>query len=83
VNTSLRINNDLYRRAKAEAVKRGITLTAFIEQGLWLNLESNQTTRVINLPTFGGTGFSLSNTEVNSLNGDERILEQLKVQRPA
>ncbi len=82
MNTSLRINNELYRLAKAEAVRRGITITAFIEQGLQLNLEHDSSPRVVKLPTFGGTGFSLTNAEVNSLNGDERILEQLRIREP-
>jgi hypothetical protein len=49
-----------------------------------LNLESSQETfeqletRDVVLPTFGGTGFSLSNEEIKTLNGDERILEQLR-----
>jgi hypothetical protein len=34
MQTTLRINDDIFRRAKAEAAKAGITLTQFIEEAL-------------------------------------------------
>jgi hypothetical protein len=34
MQTTLRINDDIFRRAKAEAAKAGITLTQFIEDAL-------------------------------------------------
>jgi hypothetical protein len=34
MQTTLRINDDVFRRAKAEAAKAGITLTQFIEEAL-------------------------------------------------
>jgi len=34
MQTTLRINDDLYRQAKAEAARIGITLTEFIEKAL-------------------------------------------------
>ncbi len=83
MNTSLRINNELYRLAKAEAVRRGITITAFIEQGLQLNLKHILPSQDVQLATFGGTGFSLSNEKVKTLNGDERVFEQLNVRQSA
>ncbi len=79
--TSLRINQQLYRLAKAEAAKRGITITAFIEQGLQMNLEQSAAPRIVQLATFGGSGFSLSNEEVKTLNGDEQVLEQFRLRQ--
>ena len=40
MTTTLRINEDLYRKAKAKAASEGITLTKFIEQGLELRIDS-------------------------------------------
>lgn len=34
VQTTLRIDDDIFRQAKAEAAKAGVTLTKFIEQAL-------------------------------------------------
>jgi hypothetical protein len=34
VQTTLRINDDIFRRAKAEAARSGVTLTQFIEEAL-------------------------------------------------
>ncbi len=34
MQTSLRINDDIYRKAKAEAARLGVTLTRFIEDAL-------------------------------------------------
>ena len=39
MQTTLRIDDQLYRRAKAEAAKEGVTLTRFIEQALQLRLQ--------------------------------------------
>jgi hypothetical protein len=77
MNTALRISDALYRQAKAEAARRGITITAFIEQGLKLNLEQANATKEVKLATFGGSGFALTAQQVREMNGDEKILEQL------
>jgi hypothetical protein len=39
VQTTLRINDNIYREAKAEAARIGITLTQFIEKALQSELE--------------------------------------------
>jgi len=39
MQTTLRIRDDLYREAKAEAAREGITLTRFLEEGLRMRLE--------------------------------------------
>jgi hypothetical protein len=42
MQTTLRIDDDLYREAKAEAARQGITLTRFLEDGLRLRLQKGR-----------------------------------------
>lgn len=42
MQTTLRINDELYRQAKAQAALEGSTLTKFIEDGIRLRLEHKQ-----------------------------------------
>ncbi len=39
MQTTLRIDDDLYREAKAEAARAGVSITRFLEEGLRLRLE--------------------------------------------
>ncbi len=39
MQTTLRIDDHLYREAKAEAAREGVSLTRFLEEGLRLRLE--------------------------------------------
>ena len=39
MQTTLRIDDGLYREAKAEAAREGLTLTRFLEEGLRMRLE--------------------------------------------
>lgn len=39
MQTTLRIDDKLYREAKAEAARAGVSLTRFLEEGLRLRLE--------------------------------------------
>ena len=39
MQTTLRIDDHLYRDAKAEAAREGVTLTRFLEEGIRLRLE--------------------------------------------
>ena len=39
MQTTLRIDDHLYREAKAEAARAGVSLTRFLEEGLRLQLE--------------------------------------------
>jgi len=42
MQTTLRINDALYREAKAEAAREGTTLTRFLEEGIRLRLGQKQ-----------------------------------------
>lgn len=42
MQTTLRIDDRIYREAKAEAAREGVTLTRFLEEGLRLRLESKR-----------------------------------------
>lgn len=58
MQTTLRLNDVLYREAKTEAVREGITITNFIEDALRLRLEQKQRTSFrgtkVRLPIFKG-----------------------------
>jgi len=43
MQTTLRIDDRLYREAKAEAARVGVSLTRFLEEGLRLRLEQKMT----------------------------------------
>ncbi len=42
MQTTLRIDDRLYREAKSEAAREGVTLTRFLEEGIQLRLEKNR-----------------------------------------
>jgi hypothetical protein len=42
MQTTLRIRDDLYRQAKVEAAREGVTLTRFLESALQMRLTSQQ-----------------------------------------
>ncbi len=42
MQTTLRIDDQLYREAKVEAARAGVSLTRFLEEGLRLRLERKQ-----------------------------------------
>lgn len=70
MQTTLRIDDERYR--EAEAARRGITLTRFIEEGLQLRLSYRvlpEPTKKVELPTFagGGQGFTFSPEELKAL----------------
>lgn len=44
MQTTLRIDDRLYREAKAEAAREGVSLTRFLEEGLRLRLEKKSVT---------------------------------------
>ncbi|MCI0359954.1 MAG: hypothetical protein L0211_15865 [Planctomycetaceae bacterium] len=44
MQTTLRIRDDIYRQAKAEAARAGLTLTRFIEEALRARIEQGMPT---------------------------------------
>ncbi|MCX6935709.1 MAG: hypothetical protein NTZ01_05920 [Verrucomicrobia bacterium] len=41
MQTTLRINDQIYRNAKAEAARKGVTMTKFLEEALQLKMRQN------------------------------------------
>jgi hypothetical protein len=69
MQTTLRINDELYRHAKAAAAKEGVTLTRFIEEALAQRLKGNPRTKgPVKLPTFAaGQGFDFNPVQLKTL----------------
>jgi hypothetical protein len=71
VTRTLRLDDALYREAKVEAARQGITVTRFIEQALRARLRRARPARRhegIELPTFdAGAGFPFSPQELKEL----------------
>lgn len=68
MQTTLRINDELYRRAKIEAAKEGVTLTRFIEQALQLRLQQKPARGRIQLSSFhSGQPFSYEPEDLKRL----------------
>lgn len=69
--TTLRIEECLYREAKAEAARQGMTITRFIEEALRLRLQHATIARhagAVSLPTFAcAAGFPYSPDALKSL----------------
>lgn len=47
MQTTLRIDDQLYREAKSEAAREGVTLTRFLEEGIRLRLEQRAGRRAV------------------------------------
>ena len=70
MTTTLRIDEEVYREAKAAAAREGITLTRFIEEGLRLRLNppNPQSQTEVVLHTFdSGKPFDLSSEDIKRL----------------
>lgn len=69
--TTLRIDDRIYREAKAAAARQGITITRFIEDALRLKLQSAGAVHArepVVLPTYAaGAGFPYSPPELKAL----------------
>ena len=69
--TTLRIDERLYRDAKASAARDGVTITQYIEAALRLKMASTKSAvaaRPIELPTFAaGSGFAYSPRKLRKL----------------
>ena len=81
MTTTLRIDKDLYRKAKASAASEGITVTKFIEEGLELRLgaaEKKAAQEPIKLRTFGtGKSLELSPEDI------KRLLQEMDAEHDA
>lgn len=69
MQTTLRIDDKLYREAKAEAARQGKTITRFIEEALELRLKQKSVeSGPVELPTFSSeAGFDFSPDELKRL----------------
>lgn len=69
MQTTLRIRDHLYREAKAEAARQGVTMTRFIEEALELRLKKPPAkVGPVELPTFSSeTGFDFSPSQLKAL----------------
>ncbi|HKY16983.1 MAG TPA: ribbon-helix-helix protein, CopG family [Microthrixaceae bacterium] len=58
MRTTIRIDDDLYRRAKARAARTGQTVGELIEDAVRMALRPRRSgeTELLPLPTFGGSG---------------------------
>lgn len=73
MQTTLRINDEIYREAKAEAAREGTTLTKFIEDGIRLKLQRKQIAKPFMFPVYNpGTPFPLDNDELKSIANAEQ-----------
>ena len=85
MTTTLRVNDELYRKAKAEAAKEGITLTRFIEEALELRLQHGPRApqRPVELPSFAaGESFDFSSEELKRLMQESQLEHDLdKIRR--
>ena len=71
MQTTLRLDDNLYRRAKATAAEQGVTLTRFIEEALQLRLEKRPMVQEIKLHTFdSGRVFNHTVEELKKIGQD-------------
>ncbi|WP_102125867.1 toxin-antitoxin system HicB family antitoxin [Deinococcus planocerae] len=74
MQTTLRLDDDLHRRAKMEAARRGITLTQLVEEGLRAQLEASAagSRPPVVLPTFdSGLSFNFTAQEIKAMMNDD------------
>lgn len=70
MQTTLRLDDDLHRRAKMEALRRGITLTQLVEQGLKAQLTEEKA--AFKLHTFSsGVPFDFTPEQLKALINDD------------
>lgn len=68
MQTTLRINEQLYREAEAEAARQGKTVTRFIEEALRLRLEQRLEGEPVVLSAFSSeAGFDFSPSQLKAL----------------
>jgi hypothetical protein len=87
MQTTLRLDDELHRRAKMEAARRGITLTQLVEEGLRAQLEDDArpSRPPVVLPTFtSGMPFNFTPEELRAMiNDDSEQLAKLGLTQDA
>ncbi len=76
MRTTIRINDDLLKRAKKYATDEGRTLTSLVEDGLALILSKPKTSRRkrVKLPVSKATGGILPGIDLNSSGDLEEVM---------
>ncbi|UCE53496.1 MAG: hypothetical protein JSV31_30370 [Desulfobacterales bacterium] len=76
MRTTIRINDDLLKRAKKRAAEEGRTLTSLVEDGLVLVLSKTKASRRkrIELPVSKATGGVLPGIDLNSSSDLEEVM---------
>ncbi|MDZ4787713.1 MAG: hypothetical protein SH807_02125 [Blastochloris sp.] len=73
MQTTLRIDDMLYREAKAEAAREGVTLTKFIEEGLRLKLQPKQEAVPFHFRVYqSGTPFPFTPEDIKRIDNEEQ-----------
>lgn len=82
MQTTLRIDDDLYRRAKIEAAREGITLTQFIQEALDLRLQTSPKSEVVQLPTYrGASKLPASFDLIEAMDKAEKTADEARAKR--
>ena len=78
MRTTVRINDDILKRAKKRAAKEGRTLTSLIEEGLAVILSESKTVRPrrVKLPVSSATGGVLPGVDLNRSCELEEVMNQ-------
>jgi hypothetical protein len=76
MRTTIRINDDLLKRAKKRAADDGCTLTSLVEEGLVLILSKSKESRrkTIELPVSKATGGVLPGVDLNRSTDLEELM---------
>jgi hypothetical protein len=76
MRTTIRINDDLLKRAKKQAVDEGRTLTSLVEDGLALILSKPKTSRRkrVELPVSKATGGIFPGIDLNRSSDLEEVM---------
>ena len=79
MRTTIRINDDLLKRAKKHATDEGRTLTSLVEDGLALILSKPKTNRRkrVKLPVSKATGGVLPGIDLNRSSDLEEVMSEL------
>ena len=78
MRTTVRLSDDLLKRARKRAAEDGRTLTSLIEEGLTLVLAPKSTQReYVELPVSKATGGVLPGVDINRSSVLEEVMEDL------